>query len=1223
MARSWTDRQKDAINTRDRTLLVSAAAGSGKTATLTERIIRSILDEDDPIDISEMLIVTFTKAATGELRERISAALKSAIAASGGNERLEKQLHMLPSASISTIDSFCSSILKSNCERVGIDPGYRIIDPAEAELLSESILDGMLGSVYEGELDEVATPEELERLADCLTDTRSQGDLSALIRMFYDSTKDLILGVDTVRELVEEYNPRSFKAVEKTRLGKYAVKCVHQFAEHYERVIGDCLDEHVAYGATVAKKVAVLSGDLDYLRAIKRADSYNELRELAHQRVHPNTPSTGRSAPELSYATALRKELKEENERIRATFLEFSEEEWLESYRGLYEVLSVLVRILERFHTVYSQEKLRIAALEYSDVTRFTYDCLWQGGERTDVARSEAKRYRAIYIDEYQDVNALQHGIFEAISTKTNRFMVGDIKQSIYGFRGADPTIFADMKTAFPQLGTQGDRPSASIFMSENFRCDKGVIDFVNGIFDRLFLILRESIGFVPEDALVFKKVYGDIPAPEYRRPEVCLLPYRVNKTGLEDDEDDELAPMAVAAKIRELLAGGKLNDGRPITPGDIAIILRNAHGKDTKYAAALAREGIPSAVSESESIFLSPDILLLMSILHSIDNPRRDIYLAGAMCSPVFGFSADDLVRISALGEPTLYDNLVRYCKENPDYARGVSFLGKLSKYRTASEGCAVDVLINRILSETGLLALAAKRGGKGELIRFYEHARQFETSSYRGLYNFIHYINGIVSRPNAFDKREAALGGDEVKIITAHSSKGLEFPVVFFVGSEQAMKRSGESKNRLIYDSRFGIALHLRTPSGLALVSNPTKSILIDYKLRRRIEEEARVLYVILTRARERLYVVGKSRCGLDKYRADIKTKHEYLSLHSVYNMANYTDMITYSSGVGFLELGEFLAELPENIERLLAPADGEGCADELVHTESSMSGEADFILPCEASFDLPEFVGGEAEPCAPAEGRLSDELIRRFEFEYPDSALTELPRKLSVSRLYPEIFDSPDADAAALDDGERITAMGRLPVFATGSDETESARRGIATHLLFQFCDLEALRDTGAAAELSRLKRERYLSEEDAARVRLREVEAFRHSPLLSDMLAARRVWRELRFNTRLPADMFTTEAQTAEKLRCADVLVQGVIDCLFEDDGGELHLVDYKTDRLTKEEREDSALGEARLREKHSLQLSYYAAAVEKIFGKKPVTVEVYSLHLGRSVDVSKK
>ncbi|MBR7117409.1 MAG: UvrD-helicase domain-containing protein [Clostridia bacterium] len=1223
MARTWTARQSDAIKTRDRTLLVSAAAGSGKTATLTERIIRSVLDESDPINLDEMLIVTFTKAATGELGERISAALRSAIKGGGDRERLESQLHMLPSAEISTIDSFCSRILRANCERVGVEPGYRIIDTAEAELLAEGILDGIFAEIYEGELPGVATAEELDLLADCLTDTRTQGDLSAILRMFYDSTKDLEEGVSKIRELVAEYDPEAFTHVEKTRLGAYAVGAVYDFCDHYKTAISRAIREIELDGSqSLLKKLDVLEGDLAFIEALSAASTYNGMRDIIAAREHPKTPA-GKCPEGLKYITALRKSLKDDTARMLSDYLEYSEDEWRKSYSGLYQALSVLVRLLEHFDKLFTEEKLRLCALEYSDVTRYTYECLWQGGERTDVAISESKRYRAIYVDEYQDVNALQHKIFEAISTPTNRFMVGDIKQSIYGFRGADPSIFAKMKTELCPLGTDGDYPGASIFMSENFRCDKGVIDFVNEIFDRLFLVLRESIGFVSDDRLVFKKMYDGV-MPEYRKPEICLLPYKTDDNGVpdEDDEGDELAPMLVAEKIRELLRDGRLNDGRPISPGDIAIIMRNAHGKDKKYAAALTSLGIPSAVTDSESFFLNADILLLMSLLHAIDNPRRDIYLAGAMCSPVFGFSADEMVRITAMGEPTLFDNLLAYTEANPGYKKGEDFILWQRRYRMASEGMGVSMLINKLFRECGLIALASRRGNREELYRFFEHARSYESSSYKGLYNFLSYISGIVDRQNPFDKRDAILGTDEVKIITAHSSKGLEFPVVFFVGSEQALKRRRDLDDRLVYDNRFGIALYLRTPSGLSLVSNPTKKLVADFKHRRRVEEEARVLYVILTRARERLYVVGKARRGYDKYIEDIASSHENLTLHSVYSMASYTDMITYSSGLGFVTPDEFLENMSDRLRDRLYPTPSEiDSAEESfdIPTEGAPEFDMESAFSC-----LGEEEKDDTDPTPCRENTPCSVILSRFNYEYPYSHATKLPRKMSVSRLYPEIFDPADADAVSIaDDGERITKMGRLPRFATGSDETESARRGIATHLLFQFCNLERLGSLGAESELKRLREEKYLSDEDADRVRLAEVESFRHSPLFKEMLEARNIWRELRFNTMLPADMFTTDESQRERLRDTPVLVQGVIDCLYEDSAGELHLIDYKTDRLTFEERKDPALAEERLYNSHSLQLSYYAEAVKRMFGKYPVSIEVYSLHLGRCVDVKRR
>jgi len=1219
VARVYTPKQMSAIETRDRTLLVSAAAGAGKTATLTERIIRSILDEQDPINISDMLIVTFTKAATGELRERIGAAIRAKLAEQPGNAYLETQLHMLASAHISTIDSFCSDILRANCDRVGVNPAYRIADDAEAELLAESILDGMFADIYDGTLGEVATPEELEELSDCLTDTRDQDALSVVLRMFYSSVEDTELGVGTIRELVEEYNTDRFSAVEECRFGGHVIDVAHEFAEHHIPIIRERLRAHeVLENPKCAKRIEVLSGDLVYLERVLGCTTYDGMRALIKETELPSSPAL-RGFPELSDVAPIRKAMKEEQEKIAKALFEHSTEAWLDSYRALYRVLSVLVRILERFDRLFRGEKLRLGICEFSDVARYTYECLWQGGERTDVAIAEAAKWRAIYVDEYQDVNGVQHKIFEAISTATNRFMVGDIKQSIYGFRSADPTIFADMKKSFPELGTEGDYPAASIFMSDNFRCDRTVIDFVNGIFDNLFETLKDSIGYVSADRLNYKKVYAEGCEPEIIAPELCLLPYRGVKSLLSEEGDElDAAPMLVAEKINMLLKEGKLSSGKPIGPGDIAIILRNAKGRDKKYAAALEALGIPCALPDTASFFLNSEILLIMSILNTIDNPRRDVYLGATLISPIFGFTADDVTAVSAMGEPTLYDSLVAYVLENPDFNKGKGFLGWLEKYRAYSEGCAVDVLINRIYRDTGLLALASRDGGKEHLLRFYEHARQFESSTLRGLYSFLGYINSIIDRKNAFDKREAALDDDAVKIITAHSSKGLEFPIVFFVGTEQTMKRSKEEESRLIYDSKFGIAMYLRTPSGLSLVKNPTKSVVLDYRLRRKIEEEARLLYVILTRARERLYLVGKLRSGADTYAARVASSHEHLTPFTAYRMSDYTDMVTFPTGMSFMTPEQFVPDMSDELRLAIYPPEEDEDGGEGIYVPDEIPTEIAFSIEDDTRVENFESTGIASDG-----DELAEELYRRFTFEYPDAHLAHLPEKLSVSKLYPEILDPSKEEEAVLEDEEskvKYTKMGKLPRFETGSDETESAKRGIATHLFFQFCDLERLREDGARRELERLRREKYISDADAERVRLYEVEAFRRSSLFADMLGAARIWRELRFNTRLPATMLATDEELLPRLEGEEILVQGVIDCLIEDAEGELHLVDYKTDRLTREEREDVALGEARLRAAHSRQLAYYSAAIERMFGKRPVTVEVYSLHLGKCVDV---
>ncbi len=1240
MARVWTGPQSDAIKTRDKTLLVSAAAGSGKTATLTERIIRSILDKDNPIDLSEMLIVTFTKAATAELRERIGAAITDALRADPGNTRLEEQLYMLPSAKISTIDSFCSDILRSNCERVGVNPGYRIADEAEATLLAENILGALIDEIYAGMLGEVATAEELSALSECLTDTKGEGDLGEIMLSIHYATKDLEEGVSRVRALVEEYNTEHITAIEQTRLGAHTMHVAHEMAEHYIALFEKHIDANIAYGSQRAKcqkRAEVLRGDVEYLRALIDTDTYTGMYALLRSASFEQLPSTpADDAPFLPQTKKAREELKANIKNLISDFFGYTEQTWLEAYRGLYKMLMTLVRILEEFDRLFSLQKLRLGICEFSDVSRYTYECLWQNGERTDIAISEAEKYRAIYVDEYQDVNAIQHKIFEAISTPTDRFMVGDIKQSIYGFRGADSTIFAEMKSSFPQLCEEMDDAEASIFMSDNFRCDEGIIDFSNAIFDRLFGVLRESIGYVDDDRLRFAKRYDGIPTPPYRKPELCLLPKGAGTRSVSSDEGEELdlEPLVVAEKIRELLDGGRLNSGEPIKPGDIAIIIRANRGRDRKFAAALEALDIPCAVADTADFFLNPEILLLMSILNTIDNPNRDIYLASMLMSPIFRFTADDMALLTRERADTLYHTLVKYAEEHPDFEKLCGFLSWLERYRTYADGTAVDVLINDIYRDTGIMSFASPEGREC-LNRFYEYARRFEASSFRGLYNFISYVNNIIDRKNPFDVREANLDPHAVKIITAHSSKGLEFPIVFFVGLSAPFKHGANDK--MVYDNSFGVGINLRSEDGACLMTNPTRSIILDMKLRREIEEEARVLYVILTRARERLFVVGTAPKKLDNLVSDALLAAEEYDKYVVYSLKNFAEMIMFSSGIEPLSVEDFIEDIsPELLTALYPPEESE----ESEGGEASGGGDEFDLLdsenPCEGlpvlSFDedLPDDFGKTEDeiPASLYKGyeRLSDILLRRFSFEYPGEYMTKMPRKLSVSRLYPEVLDESEDEVMTLEEAEgklKLANMERLPVFATGTDLTESAKRGIATHLLFQFCDFERLLELGAKAELDRLAATRYISEADAKRVRIDEVEAFRRSPLLLEIIRAKRVYRELRFNTQLPMDMFTSNDALAESLGSRTILVQGVIDCLYEDMEGELHLVDYKTDRLTWEERKNPELAEQRLRASHSLQLSYYSEAVKMMFGKAPKTVEVYSLHLGRTVSVAKQ
>ena len=1164
--KNWTPEQRLAIDTKDRTLLVSAAAGSGKTATLTERIISTVLDEKDPASLSDMLIVTFTNAAVAELRARITSAIEGAIAARGASPELERELLLLPAARISTIDAYCAALVRENAETVGITPSFRIVDAAEAELLGDSILNGIISAVLDGSLPEVASPSELDELTDALSEARSESSLGEALRYIYEKSINTPLGVDTLGTLIEGYKIGEDEKIADTVYGAYAIERARSAARHYIEVERRVLRELRAFPRAVAH-AEVVEEDISLLRAVLGAPDYAAVREALFSLDFRNTPPKLRDEgfPPLA---DIRKQMREETGGIRAALFAYSEGEWRCASGELYKQLSVLVRLLKYYDRSFRSQKRARGVCEYSDLERYAYELLWDGERLSELAFSERKSYTYVYIDEYQDVNGLQAKIFEAVTPEGRGFMVGDIKQSIYGFRNANPDFFRECKTTFPKLEASSPFSEASIFMSDNFRCDEGIIDFVNSVFDPLFSLMGDSIGYMPEDSLKHSKAEG---AP-YRKSRVCLI----DSASAEEDDSDEAA---VARLVADILKSGRLDSGEAVRASDIAILLRSASGeRDKRYAAALRSLGISATLADEKSFFVNPEILLVLSLLSAIDNPRRDAELCGVMCSPIFSVTPGELlaVRRSSSAE-YLWDALGEYCDLHPEGGGLIRVREFISKYRLVKEGLGADALLSRLFTECDLFSIAADEGGVARLHRLYDYAHSFESSSYGGVHAFVDYVKKIMDKKTSLDEHGTPSGENAVRIQTVHSSKGLEYPIVILAGAASRYKlESGEG--RLTYAEGFGVGMLLRTPGGLALAENPMKRVICDYKRRRELEEEARVLYVALTRAREQLFVVGKTRMKAENLYAKMALLRDSLDSHSVYSLSSAMEIILATTGI-----------IPERIEELAPPDDADAGAES--ETPLTPHPECD-----------PEQIYGE--------------LVRRFGFVYPDSHLTVLPEKLSVSRLYPTLLDGDEGDLFTEDEGGAPST----PAFISGIDPAESAKRGIATHMLLQFCELERLAERGARAELSELVSSGFLSRADGERVRINEIEEFCSSELFSAMRGARRLWRELRFNVNLPAEKFTEDESLCEKYEGRTLLVQGVIDCLIEDAEGNLRLVDYKTDRLTREELEDRELGRARLRAAHTRQLSYYADAVYEMLGRRPSRVEVYSLHLGESVEI---
>ena len=1186
----FSPEQETAINTRDRTLLVSAAAGSGKTTTLTERIIRSLLNENHPESLQNMLIVTFTNASVYDLKEKISKALLSAVNENPSNKRLERELRGLGHARIMTIDSFCAEVVRTHAEKLGITPSYRISESSEMLILERSLLEGLTEAAYSGELSPNIEPRAFEVLCDALTGVKNTGSLSDILISLYEKTKSSVRGVKIFSDFADTYKKYSLLLPEETEYGKYAMNMARESFDYFESVFSHytlpLLSYELGPQPLLANQISDIAASLKKIGSF--SDKYEKMREALFDFKFPKAPVFRDEKDEASLlAIDFRNEIKDTLAKLKDTVFSYTAEEWRTLYAELSSHIETLAKFLRLFEEIFFEEKRRRGALEFSDVERLAYNVLYKDGNITDTAREYRELFTSVYIDEYQDVNELQNKIFEAVSPPAARFMVGDIKQSIYGFRSARPEIFADMKKRLPPL-TEKYNPESSIFMSNNYRCDEAIINFVNNVFDKLFGACKESVGYEYADRLIYKKSY-EKNEPDYEPPTICLVP--TNES--DDSEDGAVSKEAasaqfVAKRIKKLLESETRSDGSKIEPKDVAIILRTKKNF-SQYQNALLKEGIAARAAEDRDFFLNKEILLTLSLLNSIDNPRRDVYLASLMCSPLYSFSADELYLIRQCGSKCLYEDLKEYAKRNPKFTKLTNFLDTLAHFRAIAEGMSVASLLTRLYRESGLLALASKQGGKENLQKLYGYAKKFEGSSYKGLYSFISYINNIVERADTIDKTQGSPSEENtVNIITIHSSKGLEFPVVFLADTSNPIINL-DNRDRIAFSENFGMSFLLRAPRGLALVDNPLYHVIHDFADKKFVEENIRLLYVALTRAKERLFVVGTCSEDPSEYIEKTRLSLSALNAYSLRRTKSYMDMILGAADYADIDVADCGADTP------------------VKNTEESI----------EAPYEE------ETSKLGTQSSDLKDELLLRFNFAYKNEHLTALPEKLSVSKLYPTVLDGTEEQEISLSkEGNEVLSSQKeyVPAFISGAPADVSAKRGIATHNFMQFFDIAALAETDVKTELDRLVQKGFISEKNASLVRLDELYLFEKSELFSNMINANRLFREFRFNTRLPARLFTADEEKRRLFGDYTVLVQGVIDCIIENADGTLRLIDYKTDRLTRQELTDEDLARKKLSEKHSRQLFYYSLAVERIFGKKPMQTEIYSLPLGKTVKI---
>ncbi len=1192
MSRNWTGAQLSAITASGRDLLVSAGAGSGKTAVLTERIIRRLTDEANPAEITRMLIVTFTKAAAGELKERISAALSDAIAKQPKNRRLARQLLSLDRAKICTIHSFCLDLLREDVSDIGLPNDFRIADETEITLLRKSLMDDLIEDYYAGNVDDFQI-DSFADFADIFVGTKSDDGLADIflgIEKKLSSFPDYIEFIKSFADSLKS-DTRDFA---ETKCGAEILDIVRGKFIFYRDIFAGVLPEFSSDEKLNKAYFPAFSDDINFIdRVLAACDRrvYEDISTIfsVFSPVRLGVVRNAELSPDIEKAKASRKKFHDERKELAGKFFSLTPDELQKNRLDTADTLSKLNTLLSAFTKRFNDEKHHRSLVDFGDLERLTYQMLIENGKPSLAAKTVAEKFDEIYIDEYQDVNAVQDAIFSAVSRGNNRFMVGDIKQSIYAFRGAEPRIFADYRRKFGRLEDGDTKNGAAVFLSNNFRCDKTVIDFSNIVSGCLFTSGRGDIPFTNDDLLIHSKVDTESGEPVH----VVL----VDGSG-EDDADDIGTREAeyITFEIARLLRDGTKNDGTPIKPSDIAILMRSAKAHSAALEDAFDRHGIPYYNNVSGSFFENSEILLALCILNVIDNPTRDIYLAGALRSPVFAFTLDELIKIRRTSPSgSLYDALRTYSKKEA-FQKGLDFLETLDRWRTKASGMPIDRLLWYIYTDTDLPALVYDKENatrRANLMLLYEYARRFEASSFKGLYNFIRYVNDILEQKAELENAKVfGEASDTVKLMTIHQSKGLEFPVCFICGTGKKFNENDLRAN-IVIERSLGIALKLADTTGFARYDTPIRQALVKRLADSQLEEEMRVLYVAMTRARERLYISALApdpQSLLDAALSDA----EHFSRHTIMKNGGYMRWILTA----------------------LAHHEKSGNSDAPVSIDiiNSMSAMEQTELPLQKETASP-----------PQDNRaLMDLVHERFDFVYPHSAAAKLPAKLSVSKLTPTILDD---DAAELEgEYEPYSFEAKRPLFLeeNAAPTATGAERGTATHLFMQFCDFsrfigvdddlaEIIKD-----EAARLAEKKFITPRAASLINVRGLARFFAGDTFAEISSSPKIWREHRFNVKLPASKFTEDSTLAAELEGESVLVQGVIDCFFENPDGTLTLIDYKTDYIPPEITHDEA--EKMLRERHSLQLSYYKAACERISARRVSRVAVYSFALGCAIEI---
>lgn len=1179
MSRQWTENQKLAIESRQGSVLVSAAAGSGKTACLVERVTGMITDSENPVPIDRMLIVTFTNAAAAELRQRISSKLTALLAKNPSDRYLRRQLVTLPFANIATVDSFCSNLVREFAHKLSIDEDFRIADNEELDLIKSDAVRETLERMYEkGDVDFF---EFIEAFSSPRDDTPVMGSIIRFHEFLCSHLYSDLWLSDKLSYFTECESVAD--SVWGNVLREYASSAL-KYALNITDASLQMLEEETELKQMVFE---LISSDAEFLEGLLRDlddASWDEIADASKKFVSGTWKAPGYvNHPVKIKVTENRKVVKKSIETVQKIF-STSEKNFSLDIRELTPIAKQLFECVSLFHSIYSQMKREKNIADFSDIEHWAIDLLIERDEHNNIrysplAKTISDRFDQVMVDEYQDANEVQDYIYKAVSHEgENLFVVGDVKQSIYGFRQAMPEIFLSRKNTLPLYIREDDNYPSKVILERNFRSRKEVTDYINFTFSLLMSPEIGDIDYNEEEALV--------PAASYDEADAPCVELHLVECNSKDTDPLVAEAQHIAETIYSICSDTYIKDGetkRKVTFSDIAIIMRSAKKYASPLADELKRYGIPAVCDQRFGFLTSPEISLAVDFLKVVDNPLQDIPLTSVLMSPIYGFTPDDMIKVRCINRKTsIYAALLELASQGDGKAS--AFLKDLGHLRTLSFTEASDVFISALYDYVNLPAIATATFGKASvssLCQLVSYAKDFEQGNSKGISAFVSYLEKLVA-----EKKDLPRGvSDEfdfnsVRIMSVHSSKGLEFPVCILANTHR--KFVSDTTKDVLLHSKLGFASKRRDKK--LMCSYPTKpreAVALEIR-RSEMSEELRILYVAMTRAKEKLIMTAAVN-GVEKYTQNILGKvssNDTISPFVVRGATYLSDWLVmcalkHPGGEALRRLAEDDSEYALSFED---------------------TGNFKVVLAEYMEDDYEEICGEISEEIIYEEvpEEIRESLCKRFDYVYPDEALCSLPQKVTASRL---------SHGKSKNSDEMIF---KSPLFLSDIPLT-AAQRGTAFHLFLENCDFaSALKDV--KAEVERLRSSGVLNDLQADSIDIRKAERFITSSIVAKALTSEKYIREYKFTVNIPAYM--VDEEITEDFRDTQVVLQGAVDLIIIDSDG-ITVVDYKTDRVS---------SSSELVSLYERQLKLYKAAIEQIFDRPVKNCLIYSIHHSKIEEV---